>query len=67
MPYGYTVISQCNVITIIARDGIGEDMNGTTASTARLFVQLSAVQDFLLTENNDIIDTENNNNIIIEY
>lgn len=62
MPYGYTVISQCNVITIIARDGIGEDINGDN----HLFVQIDAAGDFLITENDSIIDTENNNSLIIE-
>ncbi len=62
MPYGYTVISQCNVITIIARDGLGEDINGDT----HLFVQLDSAGDFLITENDSIIDTENNNSLVVE-
>ena len=62
MPYGYTVISQCNVITIIARDGVGEDINGGN----NLFVQLDTAGDFLITENDSIIDTENNNSLVIE-
>lgn len=62
MPYGYTVISQCNVITIIARDGVGEDINGGT----NLFVELESPGYFLITENDAIIDTENNSSLIIE-
>lgn len=62
MPYGYTVISQCNVITIIARDGLGEDINGGN----NLFVVLTPAGDFLATENDDIIDTENGSSIEIE-
>lgn len=60
--YGYTISCQDNIISIEARDGIGEDINGDS----NLFVQLETAGDYLITENNAIIDTENNNNLIIE-
>ena len=65
MPYGYTVTSQCNVITIEARDGLGSSINGDT----HLFVVITpgiGSSKVIITENEFGIVTENNNNLITE-
>lgn len=63
MPYGYTVTSQCNVITIEARDGLGSSINGDH----HLFVVITENSgDYIITENEFIITSENNNNLIVE-
>jgi hypothetical protein len=63
MPYGYTVTSQCNIITIEARDGLGSSINGDH----HLFVVITENSGSnIITENEFVIDTENNNSLIVE-